>query len=65
MTVIRCHVCQSDPIGRRKEPRVCIFIDPHEGGGRRYFCRDHLSERREAEIEAREKDRGWPPGGLR
>ena len=31
----------------------------------RYFCRDHVSPAKEEELKAREKDRGWPPGGLR
>jgi len=30
-----------------------------------YACRDHLSEKREKEIQEREKDHGWKTGELR
>jgi hypothetical protein len=63
--IIRCIVCHADPCGRWKKPPVMIFVDPHRDDGGRYACRDCLSEKREAEIRAREKDIGWPPGGLR
>jgi hypothetical protein len=62
--IIKCDTCSADPIGRWKQPPECIFID-HDDGGRRYACRDHLSEKKEAEIKARERDLGWPPGRLR
>ena len=64
MTVIRCAICDRDPAGRWEQPPVCIFIDRQDDRGR-YFCRDHVSTAKEEELKAREKDRGWPPGGLR
>ena len=64
--IIRCATCSRDPIGRWKELPAIVFIDRHQtGDGSQYRCSDHLSERREAKIKAREKDLGWPPGGLR
>jgi hypothetical protein len=63
MSTIRCVTCQRDPTGRWEQPPTCVFIDPHQEG--RYFCRDHVSPAKEEELKAREKDRGWPPGGLR
>jgi hypothetical protein len=71
MTSIRCHVCGADPAGRWKPPPKLIFHDPYAEGagadprGFLYACRDHLSERREEEIQTREKGLGWKTGGLR
>jgi hypothetical protein len=67
--IIRCHVCGADPLGRWKQPPAIIFHDPRrEGGGARddfvYACCDHLSARREEEIQTREKGH-WKKGGLR
>jgi hypothetical protein len=43
-----------------------IFIDPHRSdGGSKYRFRDHVSPTREAEIQTRERELGWPQGGLR
>lgn len=66
--IIRCHVCCADPLGRWKQPAI-IFHDLYrEGGGARddtvYACRDHLSAKREEEIQTREKGH-WKKGGLR
>jgi hypothetical protein len=68
--IIRCHICNADPCGRWKSPPAMIFCDPYrEDGSARddpvHACRDHLSPKREEEIQAREKDRGWAAGGLR
>jgi len=73
---IRCHVCGADPCGRWKSPPAMIFCDRYrEDGSIRkddsgqdvfvYACRDHLSEKREKEIQEREKDHGWKTGELR
>jgi hypothetical protein len=62
--IIQCHVCQRDPAGRQGQP-VMLFTDPTPDDDHRHACRDHLSEKREAEIRTREKELGWPPGGLR
>ena len=61
--IIRCNSCCADPIGRWKQPPAMIFVDQHDG--RHYACRIHLSEKREVEIQEREKDRGLPQGSLR
>jgi hypothetical protein len=47
-----------------------IFCDPYREDGsarddRVYVCRDHLSPKREEEIQEREKERGWKKGELR
>lgn len=47
-----------------------IFCDPYwEDGSKRddfvHACRDHLSLKREEEIQRREKDLGWKKGELR
>jgi hypothetical protein len=61
--LIRCHVCPADPAGRWKNPAALIFIeDPGAAGPRRYACREHISERKEAELQKREKERGFPLG---
>ena len=62
--IVRCRICNADPIGRWKQPPACIFVD-RDNGDRRYACRDHLTSKREAEIKAREKSLYLPPGGLR
>jgi hypothetical protein len=67
--IIRCRNCGADPCGRWKQPPAIIFRDPYlEDGSARddcvYACRDHLSARREGEIQTREKDH-WKKGGLR
>jgi DNA (cytosine-5)-methyltransferase 1 len=68
--IIRCDVCNADPAGRWKSPPAMIFRDPYrEDGSARDdpvpACRDHLSAKREKEIQEREKDRGWKKGELR
>jgi hypothetical protein len=68
MTIICCAVCQSDPIGRWKQPPAMVFVDAYRSNNRdgdKYVCRDHLSAKREAEIATREKALGWNTGGLR
>jgi hypothetical protein len=73
--IIRCPVCGADPDGRWMSPPAMIFCDPcWEDGSKRkddhgrdvfvYACRDHLSAKREKEIQEREKDH-WKKGGLR
>jgi hypothetical protein len=67
--IIRCHVCNADPDGRWKSPPAMIFCDPYrEDGSKRDdpvpACRDHLSPKREEEIQRREKDLGWKKGEL-
>jgi hypothetical protein len=43
-----------------------IFIDNHRSdGGSKYRCREHVSPTKEAELQTRERERGWPKGGLR
>ncbi len=74
--MICCHVCNSDPCGRRKQPPTMIFRDRYredgsirkDSSGQDVFvpaCRDHLSLKREEEIQKREKDHGWKEGELR
>ena len=68
--IIRCHVCSADPCARWKPPPARIFIDPYEVDGSLrdvpvYTCRDHLSPKREAEIQKWEKDCWWQKGELR
>jgi hypothetical protein len=68
--IIRCRVCGADPCGRWKSPPAMIFCDPYQEDGsarddRVYACRDHLSAKREKEIQEWEKDRGWKKGELR
>ena len=69
--IIRC-LCNADPDGRWKSPPAMIFSDPYrEDGSERkdpdfvYACRDHVSPKREEEIQRREKNRGWKKGELR
>jgi hypothetical protein len=73
--IIRCH-CGADPAGRWKSPPAMNFCDRYreEGSIRKdgndrdvfvYACRDHLSAKREKEIQEREKDRGRKKGELR
>jgi hypothetical protein len=69
--IIRCR-CNADPAGRWKSPPAMIFCDPYwEDGSTRKdpdfvpACRDHLSPKREDEIQRREKDLGWKKGELR
>jgi hypothetical protein len=72
--IIRCR-CNADPAGRWK-PAAMIFHDRYrEDGSIRkddsgqdvfvYACRDHLSAKREKEIQEREMDLGWKKGELR
>ena len=49
-----------------------IFCDPYRDDGSKrkdpnfvHACRDHLSPKREEEIQQREKDLGWKKGELR
>ena len=69
--IIRCQVCNADPDGRWK-PAAMIFCDPYRDDGSKrkdpnfvHACRDHLSPKREEEIQRREKDLGWKKGELR
>jgi hypothetical protein len=73
--IIRCR-CNADPAERWKSPPAMIFCDPYreDGSVRRdaddqvvfvHACRDHLSPKREEEIQRRELDRGWKKGELR
>ena len=62
--IIRCHLCHADPCGRWGQ-RACIFVEPQPKGEERYRCRDHVSPAKEQELKARDRERGWPPGGLR
>ena len=67
--IICCQVCNADPDGRWKSPPAMIFCDPYrEDGSARdepvRACRDHLSAKREEEIQRREKDH-WRKGELR
>jgi hypothetical protein len=64
MTVICCSTCRADPIGRWKQPPAMIFAEGKDDD-RHYFCRDHLPAKKKEQIETRERDLGWPPGGLR
>ena len=55
---------------RRRSPPAMIFRDPYrEDGSKRNdpvpACRDHLSPKREEEIQRREKDLGWKKRELR
>ena len=74
--IIRCHVCEADPAARWKSPPAIIFHDRYrEDGSKRkddsgqdvfvYACRDHLSAKREEEIQKCETDRSWKKGELR
>lgn len=66
LMIARCETCGADPIARWREHPMMIFIDRHQStGDPQYFCRDHVSPAKEEELKAREKERGWPPGGLR
>jgi hypothetical protein len=66
--IIRC-LCGADPAGRWKSPPAMIFQDRYRGDGSKrddivYACRDHLSPKREEEIQEREKNH-WKKGELR
>jgi hypothetical protein len=66
--IIRCR-CGADPAGRWKQPPAIIFCDPYlEDGSVRdvpgHACRDHLSAKREEEIQRQEKGH-WKKGELR
>ena len=63
--IVRCHVCQSDPIGRWRKPPMMIFIDRQQSTDDQYRCRDHVSPAKEAQLTSREMSIGLPPGGLR
>ena len=59
--IVRCFTCQADPAGRWKQPPALIFIDNHrKDGGSKYRCREHLSAKREEEIQAAERAKGFP-----
>jgi hypothetical protein len=68
--IIRCHACHADPCGRWKQPPATIFVDRYRAdGGLRdhpvYACPEHVSPRREKEIQRREADSSGgssPPG---
>ena len=62
--IIKCETCGADPCGRWKEPPAMMFVE-RVGDERRYFCRDHLPAKKKEQIEARERDLGWPTGHLR
>jgi hypothetical protein len=62
--IVRCH-CGADPAGRWKKPAALIFInrmvEDKEGNARpEYRCREHVSAKREQEIQAAERSRGFP-----
>jgi hypothetical protein len=58
--IIRCQVCQADPLGRWKQPPACIFVvDQRRTGASRYACRDHLPPQRKETLENWEQ-RNWP-----
>ena len=69
MIIIRCFDCHADPGGRWVQPPVLVFIDepPPDPKTRRrvarepshYRCRQHLSAKREAEIQTRERELGF------
>jgi hypothetical protein len=69
--IIKCSICGADPLGRRRSPAAMIFHDPYAEGAAAsersffYACRDCLSPQREREIAQRERERGFPKGGLR
>jgi hypothetical protein len=52
--IVACHICRADPIGRWRKPPQMIFID-----GDVYACRDHVSAEKEAEVQKRERERGF------
>jgi hypothetical protein len=67
--ILRCHACNADPDGRWKSSAATTFYDPcrKDGNDRDVFvyaCRDHLSAKREEEIQRQEKDH-WKKGELR
>jgi hypothetical protein len=62
---IQCHVCQSDPYGRWRQPAMMIFIESPSEGAARYRCRDHVTKLKEEELQAREKALGFKAGELR
>jgi hypothetical protein len=72
--IIKCHICDGDPAGRWREPAVEIYHDFYAEEGREvtvdeegnahdrgfaYSCRRHLTPRRELELQAGERARGW------
>jgi hypothetical protein len=61
--IIKCDVCGADPAGRWVRPAALIFIDePPKATVRKpehYRCREHLSAKREGEIQAREAALGF------
>jgi hypothetical protein len=63
VSLIRCHVCHADPIGRWVQLPACVFVDPHRtDGGSRYRCREHVSPQREGELQRRERELGFTIG---
>lgn len=62
MTLFRCDACRADPGGRWVKPAQCIFVDPYRDDKKSppYRCRSHLSARREEELQARERELGYP-----
>ena len=42
-----------------------VFIEPELEGEERYRCREHVSPAKDEKLKGRERERGWPPGGLR
>ena len=63
--IIRCHACHADPAGRWERPPAMVFIEPELEGEERYRCREHVSPAKDEKLKGRERERGWPPGGLR
>ena len=64
--IIKCKTCGRDPAARWRLQPAMMFADGIDADGRRQFsCRDHLSEKREAEIKARERALNYSPGALR
>ena len=62
---IRCFECGADPAGfNSKQPPRCIFIDRYQAhdeadDGSQYYCRAHVSAKREQELATRERERGF------
>jgi hypothetical protein len=65
MSIIRCHACQADPAARWRQSPMMVFIEPGREGPERYACRTHVSTAKEAELQAREKERNLAPGSFK
>jgi hypothetical protein len=60
-----CWVCGADPAGFNPEqpPKNIFREDRHDDGSPRidpiYACREHVSKRREQELQRREREHGF------